>query len=119
MGTLPPTGLEKSEATQADQQRGDDFRQSTGACARAIAQDDSFKLNFASDASDVDVASTTLPDIDNKANALERQLARGRSDAIALHKQHHDQRIFLKNQPTTESAKRCYVLAEQTRVELI
>lgn len=116
---IPASGLDVSEAAQTDQQQSEDFRQSTGACARAIAQDDSFKLNFAADASDVDVASTTLPDINNKANALERQLARGRSDAIALHKQHHDQRIFIKNTPATDSAKRCYVLAEQTRVELI
>ncbi|MBX2837145.1 MAG: cobaltochelatase subunit CobT [Gammaproteobacteria bacterium] len=123
IGEVVPEGgqplTSAAESSTSEGKTTDDFRQSTGACARAIAQDHTVNLNFAGDADDVDVASTTLPDIKNAATESERQLARGRSDAIALHKQHHDPKVFYKNQPSTDSAKRCYALAEQTRVELI
>ncbi|MFK7856159.1 MAG: hypothetical protein AB8B79_18735 [Granulosicoccus sp.] len=93
------------------------FRQSTGACARAIARDSSIELTFDEKAEDVD--GTVLPAIPDNATALERLQTRGRSDAIALHRQHHDGHTHARFQPTTDTSQRLHAMAEQTRVELL
>lgn len=93
------------------------FRQSTGACARAIAQDTSIDITFDDKASDV--SGTVLPDIPEDASGLERLQTRGRSDAIALHKQYHDSSTHRSYQPATDTSQRLHAMAEQTRVELI
>jgi len=93
------------------------FRQSTGACARAIARDSSIELTFDDKLDDVD--GTVLPAIPDDATALERLQTRGRSDAIALHRQHHDSRTHARYQPSTDTSQRLHAMAEQTRVELL
>lgn len=93
------------------------FRQSTGACARAISEDTSIDITFDENASDV--SGTILPAIADDATELERLQTRGRSDAIALHRQHHDPRIHARHLPTTDTSQLLYGLAEQTRVELL
>lgn len=93
------------------------FRQSTGACARAIARDSSIELTF--DDKIDDVNGTVLPSIPDDATALERLQTRGRSDAIALHRQHHDSRTHARYQPATDTSQRLHAMAEQTRVELL
>ncbi len=93
------------------------FRQSTGACARAIAQDTSIDITF--DEKAEDVSGMVLPAIPDDATALERLQTRGRSDAIALHKQHHDARTHARYQPATDTSQRLHAMAEQTRVELL
>ncbi len=50
---------------------------------------------------------------------IERLQTRGRSDAIALHKQHHDARTHARYQPATDTSQRLHAMAEQTRVELL
>jgi len=95
------------------------FRQSTGACARAIAQDASINISFNDSAGDVDVGSTTLPDIPDSATSRQRAETRGRSDAIALHRQHHDARTHARFQPASDTSQQFHALAEQTRVELL
>lgn len=95
------------------------FRQSTGACARAIAHDASIAINFNDSASDVDVATTTLPAIADSASARQRSETRGRSDAIALHRQYHDARTHARFQSASDTSQRLLALAEQTRVELL
>lgn len=93
------------------------FRQSTGACARAIARDRSIEITFDESADDVD--GMVLPGIPDDSTALERLQTRGRSDAIALHKQHHDARTHARHQPQTDTSQRLHAMAEQTRVELL
>ena len=93
------------------------FRQSTGACARAIARDKSIDITFDENADDVE--GTVLPAIADDASAQERLQTRGRSDAIALHKQHHDARTHARYLPTTDTSQRLHAMAEQTRVELL
>ena len=93
------------------------FRQSTGACARAIASDTSIDITF--DESVEEANGMVLPAIPDDATALERLRTRGRSDAIALHKQHHDARTHARYQPTTDTSQRLHAMAEQTRVELL
>lgn len=93
------------------------FRKSTGACARAIAQDTSIDITFDENADDVN--GMVLPAIADDATALERLQTRGRSDAIALHKQHHDVRTHSRYQPSTDTSQRLHAMAEQTRVELL
>ena len=105
--------------TPAEQNRLAGFRQSTAACARALAHDASISIAFDDSATDVDVDSTTLPAIPLGATAQQRMETRGRSDAIALHRQFHDSRIHQRLQPAAETSQRCHALAEQTRVELI
>lgn len=93
------------------------FRQSTGACARAIARDSSIELTFDDKLDEVD--GNVLPAIPDDATALERLQTRGRSDAIALHKQHHDSRTHARYQPATDTSQRLHAMAEQARVELL
>lgn len=95
------------------------FRQSTGACARAISQDASVSLQFDGDATDVDVESQALPEIPANASPAEKIRIRGRSDAIALHKQHHDPKLHAKYQYSNATSHACFALAEQTRVEML
>jgi len=93
------------------------FRQSTGACARAIAKDTSIDITFDEKADEV--SGMVLPAIPDDATVLERLQTRGRSDAIALHKQHHNASTHAKYQPSTDTSQRLHAMAEQTRVELI
>lgn len=93
------------------------FRQSTGACARAIARDKSIEITF--DEKAEDVAGTVLPGIPDDSTALQRLQTRGRSDAIALHRQHHDSRTHARHQPQTDTSQRLHAMAEQARVELL
>ena len=93
------------------------FRTSTGACARAIAQDTSIEITFDDQASDAD--GMVLPEIADDATLTERLETRGRSDAIALHKQYHDPLTHRRLQPATDTSQQLHHLAEQTRVELL
>ncbi len=93
------------------------FKTSTGACARAIAQDTSIDITFDDKASDVN--GMVLPEIPVDATLAERLQTRGRSDAIALHKQHHDPRTHQRFQPSTDTSQRLHHMAEQARVELL
>lgn len=93
------------------------FRNSTGACARAIARDTSIEITF--DEKATEAQGMVLPAIPDDATALERLQTRGRSDAIALHHQHHDPRTHARFQPATETSQRLHAMAEQTRVELL
>jgi len=72
------------------------FKQSTGACARAIAKDTSIDITF--DEKAEEVSGMVLPAIPDDATALERLQTRGR---------------------TTDTSQRLHAMAEQTRVELI
>jgi len=96
-----------------------DFKQSTTACARAIAKDPSITIDFDEQAEDVDVNSATLPAFPTNANQQQRDETRGRSDALALHRQFHDASLHRRVQPKTDTSQRCFALAEQTRIELL
>lgn len=96
---------------------GKGFRRSTSACARALAKDTSIELTFDDSASDVD--GMALPGIPDDATLAERLQTRGRSDAIALHKQHHDPATHRRFQPSTETSQYLHQMAEQTRCELL
>ncbi len=93
------------------------FKTSTGACARAIAQDKTIDITFDDKASDVN--GMVLPEIPVDATLKERLETRGRSDAIALHKQYHDPRTHQRFQPATDTSQRLHHMAEQARVELL
>ncbi len=108
-----PQPVEQAERGAAD------FKQSTTACARAIAQDPSITIDFDEQAEDVDVSSATLPAFPSNANQQQRNETRGRSDALALHRQFHDARLHQRVQPKTDTSQRCFALAEQTRIELL
>ncbi len=105
--------------SQSDVKETSDFRQSTGACARAISKDASVSLKFDGEATDVDVASQALPDIPPDASPQEKDRLRGRSDAIALHKQHHDPKLHSQYSYTNSTSSLCFSMAEQARVELL
>jgi len=94
-----------------------EFRQSTGACARAIAKDSSIEISF--DEKVEQAEGTVLPEIRDEASVLERMQTRGRSDAIALHKQYHDARTHARFQPATDTSQRLHAMAEQVRVEVL
>lgn len=96
-----------------------DFKQSTNACARAIAQDPEIKIEFDDQADDVDVGTATLPAFPADANQEQRAQTRGRSDSLALHRQFHDTKVHLRHNPGTDTSQRCFALAEQTRIELL
>ena len=123
IGEVKPHGAESDAGQSASQStsqpaplsRG--FKTSTGACARAIAQDTSIDITFDEKASDVN--GTVLPEIPDNATLTERLETRGRSDAIALHKQYHDSGIHRRYQPSTDTSQRLHHMAEQARVELL
>jgi len=106
-----------AENPPANDVKPDGFRRSTGACARAIAEDSSLEIRFG-DGSGPETASQ-LPELLPGATRLDRMEARGRSDAIALHRQHHDARTHLRHEPSTDTSQRLFALAEQTRVEML
>jgi len=111
--TPSPEHLKQAERTAAD------FKQSTTACARAIAQDPGINIEFDAKAKDVDVGSATLPAFPANASQQQRDETRGRSDSLALHRQYHDSKLHQRVQPSTETSQRCLALAEQTRIELL
>ncbi len=124
IGEVPPVGGPVSEDGSGDdavlgapESSVGGFRQSTGACARAIAQDASIEISFDEKAEQVE--GTVLPAIQDDASVLERMQTRGRSDAIALHKQYHDARTHARFQPTTDTSQRLHAMAEQVRVEVL
>jgi len=109
-----------SEAdSKANNKKTADFRQSTGACARAISKDASVSLKFDDDVTDVDVEAQALPEIPVNATAEEKVRIRGRSDAIALHKQHHDAKLHSKYSYKNATSSLCFAMAEQARVEML
>jgi len=105
--------------SNAEAKQTADLRQSTGACARAISKDASVNLNFDGDATDVDVATSALPDIPVNATPEEKVRLRGRSDAIALHRQHHDPKLHSQFAYTNATSSLCFAMAEQARVEML
>jgi cobaltochelatase CobT len=124
IGEVQPLGGSggASQSTPAPQGSGGfgvraGFRQSTGACARAIAKDTSIDITFDEKADEVN--GMVLPAIPDDATEKERLQTRGRSDAIALHKQHHDAATHARYQPATDTSQRLHAMAEQTRVELL
>ena len=124
IGEVKPLGGTVSEDTTGDgsplgtpESEVAGFRQSTGACARAIAKDASIDISF--DEKVEQVEGTVLPEIKDGASVLERMQTRGRSDAIALHKQYHDARTHARFQPATDTSQRLHSMAEQVRVEVL
>ena len=105
-------------ARQAER-NASDFKQSTTACARAIASDPGINIEFDEKAEDVDVRSATLPAFPTNANQQQRNETRGRSDSLALHRQFHDNKLHQRVQPNTDTSQLCFALAEQTRIELL
>jgi len=91
------------------------LQHSIGGCARAIADDRSIDIRFGEAAEGADV----LPVPTSHADAEARRETRGRSDAIALHHQHHDARTHSRHQPASDTSQRLFALAEQTRVEML
>ena len=110
---------DQADGGQADST--DDVRRSTSACARAIAHDASIEITFQDGAVEgsAGASSPVLPNVPDDASAIERCIARGRSDAIALHRQHHDSRMHSKLRTGNELSRRLQGMAEQTRVELL
>ncbi|MFT6304491.1 MAG: cobaltochelatase CobT [Granulosicoccus sp.] len=124
IGEVQPLGGSGDAAQNVPAPQGNDgygvragFRQSTGACARAIAKDTSIDITFDEKADEVN--GMVLPAIPDNATEMERLQTRGRSDAIALQKQHHDAATHARYQPVTDTSQRLHAMAEQTRVELL
>lgn len=110
---------ERTNSIRQAERGAADFKQSTTACARAIANDPSINIEFDEQAEDVDVRSATLPAFPANASVQQRAETRGRSDALALHRQFHDAKLHQRVQPGTDTSQRCFSLAEQTRIELL
>ncbi|MCL4149415.1 UNVERIFIED_CONTAM: hypothetical protein GTU68_013795 [Idotea baltica] len=60
-----------------------------------------------------------MPAFPINASEQQRNETRGRSDALALHRQFHDSKLHQRAQPKTDTSQRCFALAEQTRIELL
>ncbi len=108
-----------SDAAKLAQFELNEFKASTNACARAIAKNPDIKIDFDDRAGDVDVNAATIPALVTGATEKERAESRGRSDAIALHRQYHDNHVHHQVQPQSETSQRCLALAEQARTELL
>ena len=136
------------EGQLGDHGANESVRRSTAACARAIARDASLDITFEEHAGKAaarrrgtapgkapgkargegadavaeraDAAgASVLPAVPDGAGARERMISRGRGDAIALHRQHHDARTHGRHRPKSDTSQRLHALAEQTRVELL
>lgn len=110
---------DNSQLAKLAERAATDFKQSTTACARAIASDPAINIEFDEQADDVDVGSATLPAFPTNASQQQRNETRGRSDSLALHRQFHDTKLHQRVQPNTDTSQRCFSLAEQTRIELL
>ena len=104
------------------------FRRSTVACARAIAADGSLDLSFEASSragggrgrgapGGGAGPSAVLPAPGASPDA--RRETRGRSDAVALHRQHHDPRTHARHEPGGDTSRRLFAMAEQARVEML
>ena len=111
--------IDNAQRVKQAERTATDFKQSTTACARAIASDPGINIEFDDKADDVDVSSATLPAFPTNASQQQRNETRGRSDSLALHRQFHDTKLHQRVQPNTDTSQRCFALAEQTRIELL
>ncbi len=82
-----------------------------------MADDGSLDVSFSDDADEGD--GPQLPALPPDASRLDKMEARGRSDAIALHRQHHDSRTHARHEPASDTSQRLFSLAEQMRVEML
>lgn len=111
----------------AGQNRDDaesDLKRSLTACARAIADDESLEVNVGAQGG-VSIAGKTLPDrlataSGNEAvDATEMALTRGQTDAVAVHRVHHDALVHSQHAPADISARRVFDAVEKARVECL
>lgn len=111
--------VENPQLAKQAERTATDFKQSTTACARAIADDPAIKIEFDDNAEDVDVNASKLPSFPSNASPKQRDETRGRSDSLALYKQYHDSKLHQRVQPRSDTSQLCFALAELTRIELL
>jgi cobaltochelatase CobT len=98
-----------------------DLKRSLTACARAIAGDESLEVNIAAQGG-VNVAGKSLPDrltSEQTSDAPEMAITRGQTDAVAVHRAHHDAIVHSRHAPQNAVARRVFDAVERARVECL
>jgi cobaltochelatase CobT len=97
----------------------DNFKRSTAAALRALAEREDVTVSYAADPPGISGTRARLP---LPARDLEPEAAaqiRGAADSIALRLRHHDPAVHAKRQPSAEDARLVFEAVEQARVEAL
>ena len=98
---------------------GDALKKSLGACARAVAGDESLLVNFESGQGAVEIGGTRVQDPTAQLTTEALGVTRGQTDSMALWRAHHDTVVHQKRAPADVTARRVFDAIEQARVESV
>ena len=98
---------------------GDALKKSLGACARAVAGDESLLVNFESGQGAVEIGGTRVQDPTAQLTTEALGVTRGQTDSMALWRAHHDTAVHQKRAPADVTARRVFDAIEQARVESV
>src|ERR1700761_5828029 len=97
----------------------DQFKRSTAAVLRAIAEREDVTVAYASEPPGISGTRARLPLPPRDLPAEVAAQVRGAADSIALRLQHHDAAIHGRRLPVGEQARAVFEAVEQARVEAI
>ena len=98
---------------------GDALKKSLGACARAVAGDESLQVSFDKGQSALEIGGTRLQEPDAQLTSGALAVTRGQTDSMALWRAHHDTSVHHKRAPVEPTARRVFDAIEQARVESV
>lgn len=97
----------------------DALKKSLGACARAVAHDESLLVSFDSGQGALEIGGTRVAEPEAQLSEEALAVTRGQTDSLALWRAHHDPRVHQKRAPSDVLARRVFDSIEQARVESV
>ena len=107
------------EMTSSAETPVDQFKRSTAAALRAIAEREDVTVTYASEPPGLSGTKARLPLPPRDLPAEVAAQVRGAADAIGLRLKHHDAALHAKRMPIGDQARAVFEAVEQARVEAI
>jgi len=98
---------------------GDALKKSLGACARAVAGDESLLVNFDKGQGALEIGGTRVQEPSAQITSGALAVTRGQTDSMALWRAHHDASVHNKRAPKEAMARQVFDAIEQARVESV
>jgi len=98
---------------------GESLKKSLGACARAVAGDESLLVSFDKAQGALDIGGTRVHEPGTQLSSADLAVTRGQTDSAALWRAHHDAAVHRKRAPAEAMARRIFDAIEQARVESV
>ena len=108
--------MTQSSDNEAD---SDALKKSLGACARAVAHDESLLVSFDKGQGALEIGGTRVAEPEAQLSDEALAVTRGQTDSLALWRAHHDARVHQKRAPSDVLARRVFDSIEQARVESV